>query len=65
MPCSTGKRGKQMRNIILCGFMGCGKTTVGQHLARLTGKCCIQKDHEILSRKRVDIAPEGERAAAG
>ena len=26
-----------MNNIILCGFMGCGKTTVGTLLARRLG----------------------------
>ena len=25
-------------NLILCGFMGCGKTTVGKRLAAATGR---------------------------
>lgn len=25
-----------MRNVVLCGFMGCGKTTVGRQLAALS-----------------------------
>ena len=27
-----------MRSVVLCGFMGCGKTTVGRLLARQTGR---------------------------
>ena len=27
-----------MDNIVLCGFMGCGKSTVGRNIARKTGK---------------------------
>ena len=33
-----------MRNLILCGFMGCGKTTVGRRLARLTGRRFVDMD---------------------
>ena len=33
-----------MRNLILCGFMGCGKTTVGGRLARLTGRRFVDMD---------------------
>lgn len=36
-----------MANIILCGFMGCGKTTVGQTLAELTGMRFIDTDEAI------------------
>ena len=36
-----------MNNILLCGFMGCGKTTVGKRLAALTGREYIDLDHEI------------------
>lgn len=36
-----------MRNIILCGFMGCGKTTVGKRLAALTDRRFIDMDEMI------------------
>ncbi len=34
-------------NIIITGFMGTGKTSVGRYLARLTGKKFIDTDREI------------------
>ena len=34
----------QKKNIVLCGFMGSGKTTVGRKLARLTGLTHIDAD---------------------
>lgn len=34
-------------NIVLCGFMGCGKSTVGRKLARLTGLCFVDMDDYI------------------
>ena len=53
-----------MHNIILCGFMGCGKTTVGQHLARLTGLSYVDLDAEIEFEQGVPIpeifAAQGE-----
>ena len=33
-----------MRNLILCGFMGCGKSTVGRRLAALTGRRFVDMD---------------------
>lgn len=36
------------RNIILCGFMGCGKTTIGQKLATLTGRRFVDMDDYIV-----------------
>ncbi len=33
-----------MRNVILCGFMGCGKTTVGRELAARTGMTFVDMD---------------------
>lgn len=33
-----------MKNIFLCGFMGCGKTTVGKFLASITGMKFIDMD---------------------
>ena len=36
-----------MNNIVLCGFMGCGKTTVGRNLARKSGRKFIDMDSYI------------------
>ena len=36
------KHGK--KNLVLCGFMGSGKTTIGRKLARLTGLEFIDAD---------------------
>ncbi len=36
-----------MNNIVLCGFMGCGKTTVGRNLARKTGRKFVDMDAYI------------------
>lgn len=32
------------KNIILCGFMGCGKTTVGKQLAKITDREYVDMD---------------------
>ena len=34
-------------NLILCGFMGCGKTTVGRRLAALSGRELVDMDAYI------------------
>lgn len=34
----------------MCGFMGCGKTTVGRELARMLGRKFIDMDDEIVQR---------------
>ena len=36
-----------MNNIILCGFMGCGKTVVGKELAKIMGRKFIDTDEMI------------------
>ncbi|HEX2937359.1 MAG TPA: shikimate kinase [Ruminiclostridium sp.] len=36
-----------MKNIFLCGFMGCGKSTVGKELANLLGLSFIDMDKYI------------------
>ncbi|MBR1482085.1 MAG: shikimate kinase [Ruminococcus sp.] len=36
-----------MNNIVLCGFMGCGKSTVGRNLARKTGRHFVDMDAYI------------------
>nr|WP_263329229.1 shikimate kinase [Paraclostridium sp. AKS73] len=40
-----------MKNIILIGFMGTGKTTVGKELARLKEMKFLDMDFEIEKRK--------------
>ena len=39
-----------MENIILIGFMGCGKTTVGKKLASMSGRKFLDMDDEIVRR---------------
>jgi len=38
---------RQMENLILIGMPGCGKSTVGQHLAQLSNKAFIDADHAL------------------
>ncbi len=53
-------------NLVLCGFMGCGKTTAGRKIARLTGLQFVDADHyleECEQRTIPDIfAQDGEEA---
>ena len=53
-------------NIVLVGMPGCGKTTVGRELAKLTGKPLVDLDEEIVRRAGKPIpeifAQEGEKA---
>lgn len=44
-----------MKNLILCGFMGCGKTTVGRRLARLAEMEYIDLDTEIEAEAGIPI----------
>ena len=44
-----------MRNIVLCGFMGCGKTTVGHLLAEKTGRRFVDMDAYIEEKAGMDI----------
>lgn len=44
------------RNIVLCGFMGSGKTTVGRKLARLTGLEFIDADQYLEEREGKKIS---------
>ena len=54
------------KNIILCGFMGCGKTTVGRALAQKTGYRFVDMDGLIEKRQGKSVseifAQEGEAA---
>ncbi|MBO5852286.1 MAG: shikimate kinase [Clostridia bacterium] len=45
-----------MNNIILCGFMGSGKTTLGESLAEHFGMELIDTDKEIEKRENRSIA---------
>lgn len=44
------------RNIYLCGFMGCGKTTVGEALASLTGLPFVDMDVYIEQAAGMTVA---------
>lgn len=54
------------RNIFLCGFMGCGKTTVGMALAALTGRPFVDMDAYIERQAGITVselfAARGEAA---
>ena len=58
-----------MRNIILCGFMGCGKSTVGRALAGMTGRQLIDTDAFIEEQAGMTVSAIfdrfGERIAVG
>ena len=55
-----------MKNIVLFGFMGCGKSTVGQLLAQQTGRTLLDTDsflEQKYGRRIADIfAEDGEEA---
>ena len=57
---------QECTNIVLIGMPGCGKTTVGQALAELTGREAIDVDQRIVERAGCSIlelfAREGEAA---
>ena len=44
------------KNIVLTGFMGTGKSTVGKELARRINYTFIDTDHEIADREQCSIA---------
>lgn len=46
---------KQMRNIVLIGMPGCGKSTIGEHISALTGKELVDMDEEIIRRAGMTI----------
>lgn len=45
-----------MNNIILCGFMGCGKSTVGKNLARKTGRKFVDMDRYIENKAQKTVS---------
>lgn len=48
-------------NIILCGFMGCGKTSVGRRAAKLLGRKFCDLDWYIERREGMTVAQIFER----
>lgn len=44
-----------MNNIILCGFMGSGKTTIGLELAKIMGKKFVDTDELIEKEQKIAI----------
>ena len=44
-----------MKNIILCGFMGCGKSTVGKELAKMLGVSFIDMDSYIEEQANMTV----------
>lgn len=45
-----------MNNIYLCGFMGCGKTTIGKIIANNLKLKCIDTDQEIITSTNMQIS---------
>ncbi len=45
-----------MRNVVLIGFMGTGKSEVGQMLARRLGWTCVDTDRRVEARERATVA---------
>lgn len=45
-----------MNNIILCGFMGCGKSTVGKNLARKSGRKFLDMDTYIEEKAGMTVS---------
>ena len=45
-----------MDNIVLCGFMGCGKTTVGRNLARKSGRRFVDMDSYIEEKAGMKVS---------
>lgn len=48
-------RGMPGDNVILVGFMGAGKSSVGRLLARRLGRCFVETDDMIVSREGTPI----------
>ena len=44
-----------MKNLFICGFMGCGKSSMGQVLSAMTGKQFVDTDKTIEAREKMSI----------
>lgn len=44
------------QNLILCGFMGCGKTTVGRRLAAISGRKFVDMDAFIQQEQSMTVS---------
>ncbi len=45
-----------MDNIVLCGFMGCGKSTVGRNIANKTGRKFLDMDSYIEHKANMKVS---------
>ena len=45
-----------MNNIVLCGFMGCGKSTVGKNIARKSGRKFLDMDSYIEEKAGMTVS---------
>ena len=54
-----------MGAIFLCGFMGCGKSTVGRQLAKLTGRGFVDLDEYIEQKELMSIPEIFEKKGEG
>jgi len=50
LPAAFCEFGRVLRNIVLVGFMGCGKSSVGRRLAGLTGHRFLDTDELIVEK---------------
>ena len=52
-----------MNNIVLCGFMGCGKSTVGKNIARKSGRKFLDMDSYIEEKAGMTVSEIFEKTA--
>lgn len=55
----------QKRNIVLVGMPSCGKTTIANEIARITGRVVVDTDREVEKRAGVSISQIFEREGEG
>ena len=53
---NSSYNGLRLDNIVLCGFMGCGKTTVGRNLARKSGRKFVDMDSYIEEKAGMKVS---------
>lgn len=54
-----------MKNIILCGFMGCGKSTVGKELSKILNTTFVDMDSYIENKAKMTVAEIFEKYGEG